>query len=416
VGTHTGTITISSSDASNSPQTVNVTLTIYAVLSDSGPFGGFETPVNHSTVMSSIPVTGWVLDDIGVERVTIWRDSVQGEGSGQVYIGDAILVEGARPDVQQQYPSYPMSYKAGWGYMMLTNFLPNGGNGTFKLHTYANDDSGHEVLLGTKTITCDNANAVKPFGAIATPRQGGEASGSSFRNQGWVLTPMPNKIPVDGSTITVYIDGQSLPGHPKYNLPRSDVTALFPGYANSSGPGAYFDIDTTAYSNGIHTIHWVAVDNAGNADGIGSRYFSIKNSGTAAAGKKGAVFNVQRSMFKVNPGRIPVNYSHPVWIKKGYNTNAEPVTVYPNGEGLITIEIKELERVEIHLFDSTLNVEPRTLNLSSFPIGSSLDMERGIFYWTPGPGFIGTYELVFMVVDSAGNIYRNRVMINIVPK
>ena len=41
---------------------------------------------------------------------------------------------GARSDVQAAYPTRPMSEKAGWGYMLLTNMLPGGGNGTFTLH------------------------------------------------------------------------------------------------------------------------------------------------------------------------------------------------------------------------------------------------------------------------------------------
>jgi hypothetical protein len=229
-----------------------------------------------------------------------------------------------------------------------------------------------------------------------------------------VLTPPPNTIPITGTTIDVYVDSIYL-GHPVYNIYRSDVASLFPGYANSNGAGGYFDIDTTAYTNGIHTIHWVARDNAGNADGIGSRYFTIQNSGTAAASKKAAVFNVQRSMFNINPGRIPVNYSHPVWIKKGYNPNAEFVEVYPNGKGIITIEIKELERVEIHFFDSTLNVELRTLNLSSLPIGSTLDTEKGIFYWYPIPGFIGKYRLVFVTRTGPGTFTKRNITIEIVP-
>ena len=62
---------------------------------------------------------------------SIFRKPLAGEGSGLVYIGDAVLVEGARPDVEAAYPDYPDNYKAGWGYNLLTNGLPNQGNGTF---------------------------------------------------------------------------------------------------------------------------------------------------------------------------------------------------------------------------------------------------------------------------------------------
>ena len=178
--------------------------------SGTSPFGSFDTPVNGSTVRSSIPVTGWALDDVGVNNVKIYRLPVgteSGGANGLVYIGDANFVEGARPDVAQAYPGYPQNSRAGWGYMMLTNFLPNNGNITVTLYAIAADGDGQQTQLGQKTITCDNANAIKPFGAIDTPLQGGETSGSQFLNWAWALTPLPSAIPTDGSTIRVYVDG-----------------------------------------------------------------------------------------------------------------------------------------------------------------------------------------------------------------
>jgi len=52
---------------------------------------------------------------------------------------------------------------------------------------------------------------------------------------------------------------------------------LFPGLNNSNGAVGYFMLDTRTLSNGVHTIEWVARDNAGNAQGMGSRYFTVKN-------------------------------------------------------------------------------------------------------------------------------------------
>jgi hypothetical protein len=140
----------------------------------------------------------------------------------------------------------------------------------------AEDANGNKITLGTSTFKCDNANAVKPFGAIDTPLQGGVASGTNFIVWGWALTPMPNRIPFDGSTIDVWIDGKNV-GHPVYNLYRSDIATLFPGYSNSNGAVGYFVLDTTQYENGIHTIQWTVKDSADNQDGIGSRYFTVQN-------------------------------------------------------------------------------------------------------------------------------------------
>jgi hypothetical protein len=411
-GTYTGVVTVSDPNAANSPQTIGVTLTVYSAAAPGVPFGYFETPHNGVTVMSSIPVTGWALDDIGVECVKIYRE----ENKNLVYVGDAAFVEGARPDVELAYSNYPNCYKAGWGYMMLTNFLPNGGNGTFVIHAIASDKEGNQVTLGTKTIHCDNANTVKPFGAIDTPSQGGTVSGSSYVNFGWVLTPQPNYIPTDGSTINVWIDGVNV-GNPVYNNYRADIAVLFPGYANSNGAVGYFYFDTTQYENGVHTIQWTAVDSAGNVDGIGSRYFMIRNTGE---NRTQETFTGQRSVFNVDITQIPVDYSQPVLIKKDVKENIKYKTIYPNHKGITTTRIKELQRVEIHVFGhSSEDGKGFQLvgdRLCPLPIGSTFDAERGVFYWLPGPGFIGTYRLVFIEEKPNGEIRKKFINIKIVPK
>lgn len=72
-GTYTEAITVEAPNAINSPQAVNVKLTVYSHGATHLPFGFFDTPIDHSTVMSSIPVTGWALDNIGIEYVKIYR-------------------------------------------------------------------------------------------------------------------------------------------------------------------------------------------------------------------------------------------------------------------------------------------------------------------------------------------------------
>ncbi|NIM16657.1 MAG: hypothetical protein GTO45_32125 [Candidatus Aminicenantes bacterium] len=421
-GTYYGTITISDPNASNSPRKLPVWLRVYNSGSTAKPFGDFATPTHGSTVRSSIPVTGWVLDDIEVKNVKIYN--------GSNYVGDAVFVDGARPDVESAYPDYPRNYQAGWGYMMLTNFLPGGGNGKYIIRAKATDAEGHTVTLGSKTIIVDNANAVKPFGAIDTPTQGGTASGANFINWGWALTPQPNKIPTNGSTIDVVINGVKI-GHPTYNNYRADIAGLFPSYNNSNGAIGYFYLDTTAYENGVHTIQWIAKDNAGNSDGIGSRYFTIQNTGGsrafpaehqiegAASGTMRRVFNVDASYPYPVLSRLPVDNQHPIRVKKGFKDNEKPQMLKPDEGGNIMVEIKELERLEIHLTPETTPAGWYSGFLSSeeslkpLPIGSTLDAARGVFYWSPGPGFVGDYELVF--IDLLRNRLR-RVNIRILPK
>jgi hypothetical protein len=95
-------------------------------------------------------------------------------------------------------------------------------------------------------------------------------------NFGWALTPQPNIIPFDGSTIGVSVDGAFV-GRPVYNNARSDIQLLFPGYQNTDGAVGHFTLDTTRLTNGVYTIAWGVSDQAGNAQGIGSRYFTVNN-------------------------------------------------------------------------------------------------------------------------------------------
>jgi uncharacterized repeat protein (TIGR01451 family) len=365
----TATVLVSAAGASNSPQTVTVIVTRAAA---ARPFGSFDTPIDNTAAAGAIAVTGWALDSVGIDNLTtdtggnvlkhsglqIWRSPIAGEPQNTlIYIGDAVFVAGARPDVEAAYPSLPNSARAGWGYLILTNELPNGGNGTFVLHAIVTNVAGASLDLGSKTIVCNNAQSKLPFGTIDTPAQGATIAGTQYVNYGWALTPQPGSISADGHTLTVFIDGQPLPGHPVYNNYRGDIATLFPSYANSNGAIGYYALDTTQFSDGIHSISWLATDNNGQQQGLGSRFFYVQNGGAAPA----------------NPPPPP---------------SAGPVQTR-------TIDMNELGRLELQLPHATggrmiVQGEGRRL-----PPGSILDTKRGVFYWQPAPGFLGEYDLEF---------------------
>ena len=242
------------------------------------PIGTMDTPAPSATVAGEVAVTGWAVDDSGVASVRIYRSPLAGEpadATGLVFLGTATMIDGARPDIVAAFPTYPGVSRAGWGFMVLSNMLPNGGNGTFTLHAVATSLAGEAETIGTRVIIAANAASILPFGTIDTPGQGAGVSGPVV-NFGWALTPQPKMIPVDGSTIDVYIDGVMV-GHPTYNHFRSDIATLFPGYANSNGAIGAYQFDSTGLSNGLHTISWVVRDNAGAVQGVGSRFFAVTN-------------------------------------------------------------------------------------------------------------------------------------------
>ncbi len=379
-----GMITVTAGGATNSPQQIQVNVTNVAA---GLPYGSFDTPVNNTTgIAGAIPVTGWALDNIQATNVGIWREPVVGETAqpnGLVFIGDAVFVAGARPDVQATYPNSPFNYRGGWGYMLLTNFLPNAsgsgasGNGTYKLHAIITNASGQNLDLGAHSITVDNVHASKPFGTIDTPAQGGTVSGNAYVNFGWALTQNPYAIPIDGSTITVILDGVAV-GHPTYNQFRSDIANLFPGLANSNGAIGFFFIDTTTLANGVHTISWNVFDNAGRGDGIGSRYFTVANTGTGS--------NVPATDELIEPAQITADVT-----------------------GVYSVSMEELDRIELPVGAThgylLMKDERRPL-----PVGSTL--KGGRFYWQAGPGFLGDYDMLF---ERAGSTMI-RVHVNIKPK
>ena len=358
-GLYTGYVNVYGSGASSPAQSVRIELNVVPTGANTGAFGSFDTPTNATTVASSIPVTGWTLDDVGVSAVRIYRDPIAGEvagANGLIYIGDAVFVEGARPDVEAAYLDKPYAQRGGWGYMMLTNFLPGvggaaRGNGTHKIYAIATDMEGNQSLLGSKIITLDNVNATKPFGAIDTPAQGGTASGASYVNFGWALTPQPSKIATNGSTVKVFIDG-ALAGTATYNQARADVDTLFPGYQNTGGAVGYKFLNTTTMTNGVHVIAWVVSDDHGNADGIGSRYFTVFNAGAGAKPTASALESPEPQAGRAAAPLVAQRRGEGDRLAAvlGYDSAAEaqPLPIdETTGQARLTVE--EVERIELHL-------------------------------------------------------------------
>ncbi len=397
---YSGSLRITDPNSSNGMVTVDVLLTIYKKGATAPPFGSLETPVDGAAVTGNISITGWVLDDIEVTGVTIYQTPVGKKGSSLENIGNATLVDGTRPDMEETYPDYPLNYQAGWGYLLMTHLLPNQGNGTFRLVAKATDKEGNTVTLGSKTITIDNANAIKPFGSIDTPTPGGTAEGSNFANFGWALTPQPNTIPFDGSTIIVWVDGVPL-GNPVYNQYRKDIATQFPGYNNSSGAIGYFYLDTTAYTNGVHTIAWSVKDDAGNMAGIGSRYFTILNSNSSLDSVTSSGVN---SVAPSTPN-----------LRDDFIEDLQDEIDTPE------IKVKELQHVEFQVsnhFSSIRGYLSVDGKFRPLPIGSTLDRRTGRFYWDPGAGFVGPYQLVFVIEtpDGDGDVDQKTIEVTIEPK
>jgi hypothetical protein len=391
----TGAITIALTGAATTTGPINVTLSVIPNGTSTSPVGVVDTPTNNlSGVTGAVPFTGWALDDLEVTRVMICRAAFGSEvapvdpncgGNAQIFVGFPVFIDGARPDVQAAFPTLPLNTRGGWGFMVLTNMLPAQGNGTYVFTMYAQDRDGHTTVLGTRTMTCANATATKPFGAIDTPTQGGVASGSGYVNFGWALTPQPKLIPLDGSTIQVLIDGAGI-GTVDYNHERPDIESLVPGYSNTVGTNGAVGlrvIDTTALTNGQHTISWTVVDNNGAIEGIGSRFFTVLNGGSpVTAASVTAEANAARS-------------TTPIMGRRGWDQDAPLEAFEADTSGRIVIRSEEVNRVELQVGAGASGFMRTSEGLQALPAGSAIDGD-GVFTWAPGPGFVGAYDLVFV--------------------
>ena len=380
---------VTAGQTSNSPQFVHSNHTVYS--GTTAPVGLVDTPSSGATVSGSIAVTGWAVDDVDIASVGVYRDAVAGEGAGPIFIGNATRVDDARPDVEAGNPTRPFNYRGGWGYLLLTNFLPGLGDGTYTLRIFANDVEGKQTLIGSPVITGTNSASATPFGAIDTPAQGelvDAVATPSYNNFGWVLVRgAAHASPGfgDGASVSVVIDGAAV-GAPTGWTNRADLDALFPAatFSGISKALGVFTFNPSLLTNGVHTIAWGVNANNGKADGIGSRYFTV----TGGAGlvltdppQSAAVVSAPQSL---NPGP-----------DLGRRANAVGVLAASGPKAVLATE---MQRVVVdaslkgaHRYDAYLVANGE---LRGLPIGASFDDTRGVLYWQPGVGYTGAYDFV----------------------
>ena len=407
--------------AAHAPIEIPVTLTVSGAgtAPTAAPIGVFDTPLANATVSGSIAVTGWALDDVGIDRVELWRDLITNDpapafqqtghpANGKVFIANATFIEGTRPDVQRNYAGYPASHRGGWGYLLLTQGFPNS-NGTFVLTAIAWDKEGKYTVLDAKTITVDNTRATRPFGSIDVPAYGATFSGHNF-TFGWALTPNAGCTVAGGSrTMTIDSVPASTPASYgiTYGSARTDIAVSFPGYSDSAAAGGAAALDSRLYPNGIYQIGWLVYDSCGNGEGIGSRFFTILNSASDAAARvpttiiegRGPTFSRTGQLADVMDARdlwAPGTAADPLWIVRGVGEHEQPIT---DGS---TVWLSQTGRIEVHATrpgvapDHDVTYEGYLVTdgvLTSLPLGSSFDGRTGSFYWQPVAGFLGTYVL-----------------------
>ena len=171
-------------------------------------------------------------------------------------------------------------------------------------------------------------------------------------NFGWALTPQPKIIPINGSTITVMVDGAPL-GTVDYNHERADIETLFPGFQNTTGangPVGFSLINTTTLTNGLHTISWTVVDSQGAIEGIGSRFFTVSNgAGALTAAVEGA--GSRRAAPTAEDIAAAPQDDAPVLGRRGWDLEAAWRWYGVGRAGRAVIRGEEIDRFELALGD-----------------------------------------------------------------
>ncbi len=125
-------------------------------------------------------------------------------------------------------------------------------------------------VLGVVLLAAAPAAAAPPFGSFGGIVGGGNAGSGVIPLHGWALDD--NGI----QAVDVLVDGV-VAGRASYGRARAGVTDRFPGFPNSELPGFAFQLDTTHYLNGSHSVAIRVRSLAGEVVLLPARSFQFSN-------------------------------------------------------------------------------------------------------------------------------------------
>jgi hypothetical protein len=112
--------------------------------------------------------------------------------------------------------------------------------------------------------------AAAPFGSFDGFARGGNAANGVTAVQGWALAET-GVLEVD-----IVVDGDIV-ARANYGRSRPTVTKLHPGLPDSAAPGFGYQLDTTHFLNGMHTVTARVTSRTGQVVFLNSRQFQFAN-------------------------------------------------------------------------------------------------------------------------------------------
>jgi hypothetical protein len=138
----------------------------------------------------------------------------------------------------------------------------------------------------------------------------------------------------------------------------------------------------------------------GHTAGVGSRYFTVSNGALSSdAGFRLKAESTARLKAE-STARLKAEATAPaaravVRGRRGFDLTGPFLDYAPDANGRVTIQAEELDRIELALVPGVSGALRTPSGFAPLPAGSHLDAATGTFTWMPGPGFIGSYDLLF---------------------
>lgn len=257
-------------------------MTIPINVANNPPMRLYVDSPNASTTMASgvLPIVGWAFDTNNTVNVSIAIDGITNEPGDPASSNPSITLGVSRPDVCAAYPNAYGCPNVGWSGALDTTQLANGSH-TFTVTAraaYPNPSGGYKfdtMSSAPVTFAVNNTVGTSTRVFIDQPASGQVLSNMPTLN-GWALddNAMVTRLDffVDGNLVGSQEDN----GSSATLDSRPDVCAVYPGRPGCPYVGWHFNLNTTALSNGVHTLAVVAVSAKGS-QATTSTTFNLQN-------------------------------------------------------------------------------------------------------------------------------------------
>ncbi len=230
--------------------------------------GSVDVPDDGATVSGYVNVQGYALDGNLVSNVDVFVDGT--DDANRVTTAGGANINLPRPDILQAFPQYagtPGQYP-GWRASFKASSFSNGSH---TIYVQITDVNGCTYFLTPKAIKVDNAANQSPFGNMDFPQPNSSVAANGVLTvAGWALDD--RKVDHVDVVVDGLLERQAVTG-----IYRADVAANFPDNPSAIVSGFVLNIDSTRYTNGVHTVTARAVDDQGQQGFLGSARVQVFN-------------------------------------------------------------------------------------------------------------------------------------------